>query len=192
MRAVADTPEDMDDRRTGSGLLRHGWLRLLDGDRPWGSIDVRPDRFGVTRYRLVVYPPGISESERRRVRVARGWPLWGALVWVIGEIYMNTMTTPWIALGMSTAACLGSGLVAFTMAGAPRTRVRTIAAMVMAGYRDPTSVTARDRLEELAATLVDADDRLASGHISALQHEMVWWQVYDQMSPSMHPSGKGA
>jgi hypothetical protein len=182
----------MDDRRPGSGLLRHGWLRLLDGDRPWGSNDVRPDRFGVTRYRLVVYPPGISESERRRVRVARGWPLWGALVWVIGEIYMNTMTTPWIALGMSTAACLGSGLVAFTMAGAPRTRVRTIAATVMAGYRDPTSVTARDRLEELAATLVDADDRLASGHISALQHEMVWWQVYDQMSPSMHPSGKGA
>jgi hypothetical protein len=31
-----------------------------------------------------------------------------------------------------------------------------------------------------------------SGHISALQHEMVWWQVYDRMSPSMHPSGKGA
>jgi len=74
--------------------------------------------------------------------------------------------------------------------------VGAIAATVMAGYRDPTSVTARDRLEALAATLVDADDRLASGHISALQHEMVWWQVYDQMWPSsapgMHPSGKGA
>ena len=62
----------MDDERTGSGLLRRGWLRLIDGDRPWGSIDIKPDRFGVTRYRLVVYPPGISESERRRVRVARG------------------------------------------------------------------------------------------------------------------------
>jgi hypothetical protein len=183
---------DMEDRRTGSGLLRRGWLRLVDGDRAWGSIDIRPDRFGVTRYRLVVYPPGISESERRRVRVARGWPLWGALVWVLCEIFLNNMTTPWIALAMSTAACLGSGLVAFTMAGAARTRVRAIAATVMAGYRDPTSVTARDRLEELAATLVDADDRLASGHISALQHEMVWWQVYDQMSPTMHPSGKGA
>ena len=181
----------MDDRRTDSGLLRHGWLRLLDGDRPWGSIDIRPDRFGVTRYRLVVYPPGISESERRRVRVARGWPLWGALVWVICEIFMNNMTGPWTALAVSTAACLGSGLAAFTMAGAPRTHVRTIAATVMAGYRDPTSVNARDRLEELAATLMDADDRLASGHISALQHEMVWWQVHDQMSPSMHPSGKG-
>jgi hypothetical protein len=68
--------------------------------------------------------------------------------------------------------------------------------MVMAGYHDPASVAARDRLEELAATLMDADDRLASGHISALQHEMVWWQVYDRMSPTtapgMHRSDKGA
>jgi hypothetical protein len=56
----------MEDMRTDRGLLRRGWLRLLDGDQPWGSIDIRPDRFGVTRYRLVVYPPGISESERRR------------------------------------------------------------------------------------------------------------------------------
>lgn len=182
----------MDDRRSGSGLLRRGWLLLLDGDRPWGSIDIRPDRFGVTRYRLVVYPPGISESERRRVRVARAWPMWGALVWVACEIFLNNMTTPWIALAMSTAACLGSGLVAFAMAGAPRARVRMMGAMVMAGHHDPISVAARDRLIKLADTLMDADDRLTSGHISALQHEMVWWQVYDQMSPTMHPSGKGA
>ena len=89
----------MDDERTGSGLLRRGWLRLIDGDRPWGSIDIRPDRFGVTRYRLVVYPPGISESERRRVRAARGWPLWGALVWVVGEIWLSHVTGPWTAAG---------------------------------------------------------------------------------------------
>ena len=166
----------MDDRRTGSGLLRRGWLRLLDGDRPWGSIDIRPDRFGVTRYGLVVYPPGISESERRRVRAARGWPLWGALVWVTCEIFSPEAWR--------------------RTAGAPRARVRTIAAMVMAGHHDPISVAARDRLIKLADTLMDADDRLTRGHISALQHEMVWWQVYDQMWPSsapgMHPSGKRA
>ena len=186
----------MNDTRTGSGLLRHGWLRLLDGDCPWGSIDIRPYRFGVTRYRLVVYPPGISESERRRVRVARGWPLWGALVWVTCEIFMNSMTGPWTTLAVSTAAFLGSGLVAFAMAGAQRTRVRTMAAMVMAGHLDPISGAARNRLELLAATLIEADDRLASGHISAIQHEMVWWQVYEQMSPSathgMYRSGTGA
>jgi len=185
----------MYDNRTRSGLLRRGWLRLLDGDRPWGSIDVRPDRFGVTRYRLVVYPPGISETERRRVRVARGWPLWGALVWVMCEIWLSQAIAPWPAFAVSTAACLGSGSVAFAMAGAPRTRVRTMAAMVMAGHHDPISRAGRDKLEALAVTLADADDRLASGHISAIQHELVWWQVYNQMSPStapgMHPSGKG-
>jgi hypothetical protein len=185
---------DMDDRR--AGLLRRGWLRLLDGDRPWGSIDVRPDRFGVTRYSLVVYPPGISEAERRRVRIARGWPLWGALVWVACEIFLSDLTAPWTALAISTVACLGSGLVSFAMAGAPRARVRTLAAMVMAGHRDPISGAARDRLEHLAETLMEADERLAGGHISPIQHEMVWWQVYDQMSPSsapgMHPSDAGA
>ncbi|HEX2402769.1 MAG TPA: DUF6611 family protein, partial [Mycobacterium sp.] len=56
--------------RTGSGLLRRGWSRLLDGDRAWGSLEIRPDRFGVTRYRLVVFPPGIDDAERRRVRMA--------------------------------------------------------------------------------------------------------------------------
>jgi hypothetical protein len=184
----------MHDRRTG--LLRRGWLRLLDGDRPWGSIDIRPDRFGVTRYRLVVYPPGISESERRRVRVARGWPLWGALVWVTCEMFLSDLTGPWTALAISTVACLGSGLVCFAKAGVPRTGIRSMAAMVMAGHHDPVSVAARDRLEELAATLMEADERLASGQISATRYEMVWWQVYDQMSPSsasgMHPSDAGA
>ena len=186
----------MEDTRTDGGLLRRGWLRLLDGDQPWGSIDIRPDRFGVTRYRLVVYPPGISDSERRRVRVARGWPLWGALVWVTCEIFLNNMTGPWTAFAISTATCLGSGLVAFAMAGAPRTGVRTHAAMVMAGHHDPISAAARDRLEGLSATLLEADELLTGGQISTIQHEMVWWQVYEQMSPSaapgMHASGQGA
>lgn len=186
----------MDDRRPGSSLLRRGWLRLLDGDRPWGSLDIRPDRFGVTRYRLVVYPPGISETERRLVRVARGWPLWGALVWVVCEIFFTNLTGPWTAVAVSTAACLGSGAVVYAMAGALRTGVRAIVVTVMVGYHHPASAAARDRIEELAATLMEADDRLASGQMSALQHEMVWWQVYDQMSrsaaPGMHRSDKGA
>jgi hypothetical protein len=183
----------MDAGRTG--LFRGGWLRLLDGGRPWGSIDISPDRFGVTRYRLIVYPPGISEAERRRVRIARGWPLWGALVWVVCEILLSDPTAPWTALTISTVACIGAGLVSFAMAGAPRTRVRTLAAMVMAGHHDPVSGAARDRLEHLAETLMDADERLAADQISPTQHEMVWWQVYDQMSPSsapgMHPSSQG-
>ncbi len=184
--------------RTGHGLLRRGWLRLLDGDRPWGSIDIRPDRFGVTRYRLVVYPPGISESERRWVRLARGWPPWGALVWVVCEIWLSHLTGPWTALAISTAIYVGLGLVAMVMAGTPRTRVRVIAAMVMAGHHDPWSAATRDKLETLAAVLIDADERLAHGEMSPAAHEMVWWRVYQQMAsgrtatPGIHWSGRGA
>lgn len=186
----------MDDTREASGLLRRGWLRLLDGERSWGSIDIRPDRFGVTHYRLVVYPPGISESERRWVRVARGWPLLGAVVWIISEIVFSPVTGPWTALAVSTGAYVGPGLVAVALAGVPRTRVRTMAVTVMAGNRDPILGAVRDRLEGLATLLLEADDRLADGRITAIQHEMVCWQVYDRMSrraaPGMHPSDRGA
>jgi hypothetical protein len=77
--------QGMDGRKSVSGLLRRVCLRLLAGAHPWGSFDIQPDRFGVIRYRLVVFPPGISESERRRVRVARGWPAWGLVAWIICE-----------------------------------------------------------------------------------------------------------
>lgn len=188
----------MDDLRTAPGLMRRGWLRLLDGDRRWGSIDVRPDRFGVTRYRLVVYPPGISDAERRRVRIARGWPLWGVLLWVVSEIWFGQMVGPWTALSMSVAVFLGSGLVAFAVAGAPRTRVRTMGAIVMVGQYDPVAVAARDRLAALAQTLMDADEQLADGHLSTTAHESIWWQVYDEMAagpnatPGMQWSGRSA
>jgi hypothetical protein len=185
----------MNDIRTDSGPLRRGWSRLLDGDRAWGSIDIRPDRFGVTRYRLVVFPPGISDAERRWVRVARGWPLWGALVWVFCEIWLSHVTGPVTALVTSTAIYLGLGLVTTTVAGDPRRQVRTIGAMVMAGYPDPASRTARDQVENLAGMLREADELLARGEISATTHEMTWWRVYDQMAPAfsaVHESGKGA
>jgi hypothetical protein len=162
-------------------LLRHSWQRLLDGDRPWGSLDIRPDRFGVTRYQLVVYPPGISESERRRVRVARGWPLWGAAAWIVCEIVLSHTVAPWVAIAVSSAAYFTSGVVAVTMAGAARRRVRTLAAIVMAGHRDPVSTATRDRVEALASTLIDADERLATGQLSPAEHELVWWRVYDRM-----------
>jgi len=174
----------MSDIRTGSGLLRRGWSRLLDGDRAWGSIEIRPDRFGVTRYRLVVFPPGISDDERRRVRVARGWPVWGALVWVCCEVWLSDLTGPLTALVTSTAIYLGLGVVATTRAGDARRQVRTIGVMVMAGHHDPLSSVLLHKLDSLAGALLEADELLARGEISATAHEMTWWRVYDQMAPA--------
>ena len=185
----------MNDMRTGSGLLHRGWSRLLDGDRAWGSLEIRPDRFGLTRYRLVVFPPGISEAERRRVRVARGWPLWGAVVWVLCEICLSQTTGAWTAVIISTAVYAGLGVVTTTRAGDQRRRVRTVGAMAMAGQPDPVASALVHNLKHLACILLEADDLLARGEISPTTHEMTWWRVYDRMapaSPAVHESGKGA
>lgn len=172
----------MNDVQTRTGVVRRAWRQALDGDRVWGHIDIRPDRFGVTRYRLVVYPPGIGESERRRVRLARGWPLWGTAMWVVAEIWGNQLTGPWTTLAISTTLVLGAGLVAVAMAGDTRHLVRSICASTMVGYRDRIAEAAAERLKTLAVRLLEADDALRDGRLTRAQHEMIWWQVYDRIA----------
>jgi hypothetical protein len=168
----------MYDRQVDS-LLRRGWSRLVDGERPWGSLVVQPDRFGVTRYRLVVFPPGINDPERRRVRLARGWPLWGALVWVGCEAWLTQVTGHWTAFCLSTGAAVTVGVITVAIAGRPRTQVKTLSTAVCATFHNPDAEATRDRLGKMASTLIDADERLERGQISPADHELTWWRVYD-------------
>jgi hypothetical protein len=186
----------MDGGRSVSDLLRRGCLRLLDGERPWGTFEIQPDRFGVIRYRLVVFPPGISISERRRVRVARGWPVWGMVAWVVCEILLSHLTGQKAVIAVSTAVCVAVAMAARAMGGQPRSQVRTIAATVMAGHHDPVSDASRDVLRNFAETLFEADERRANGVITATEHEAIWWQVYNQLDSGcslardVHPSNR--
>ena len=139
------------------------------------------DRMGVTRYLLVVYPPGISATERRRLRVWRGWPAWGALLWIAWCSFLSDLIGPRTALAMSAAVYVGTGVVAFMLAGVVRTRVHAMRATVMSGYHEPRSRDACRKLQALAATLIEADQRRQLGVISPVEYEMTWWRVYDQM-----------
>lgn len=154
---------------------------LLDGPRVWGCVQVRPGRFGITYYRLVVYPPGLSTTERRLVRLARGWPLWGILVWLLCQLWLGGQMSPWPAFGASTAVFLATGAVALGLSGNAFHRVRTMCATTMAGCDDPGSQTVRERLVVLAATLLEADERHDRGELTAVDHELLWWQVYNRM-----------
>jgi hypothetical protein len=167
----------------GPGTPHRGWLRLVDGACPWGSFTVCPDRMGVTHYQLVIYPPGISETERRRLRVWRGWPMWGALLWIASYVILTGPIGPRTALVISTAACLGTGVVAFMRAGDVRARVHTMKATVMSGYPDPLSQDARRELRVVAEMLFEADQRRQLGTISPIEYEMTWWRAYDQIEP---------
>jgi hypothetical protein len=164
--------------------LRRRWMRLIDGERAWGSIDVLPDRFGVTRYRLLVYPPGIDRVERRWVRLARGWVLWGALVWVMCEAWLTQITGPWLAFVASTAAFIGVGFFAKAVAGRRNAEVKTMGVDVTVGYHSPETLAIRDRLLKCAVILIEADERLERGQISPADHELTWWRVYDDIGPS--------
>lgn len=177
-------------RKSHNGLLSTAWSRLLDGDRPWGSIDVRPDRFGVTRYRLVVYPPGMNQSERRRVRVARGWPLWGAAAWIVTQVYLSNVLDPWQALAASVSFVLALGVIAKALAGPLRGQVRTMTAAVMVGRPDLSSTAERDMIQRLGVRLIRADEGLADGALTATEHESIWWSVYDEMA--RQPAGAGS
>ena len=162
--------------------LRRCSNRLLDGDRVWGSIDVRPGRFGIVHYRLVVFPPGLSRADHRWIRLARGWPLWGLLLWLQCEAWLSpTLLSPWPALAVSTAVPLVGGAVVVTLAGEARRQVHTMIAVTMAGYDEPLSIATRDALAISAARLIDADERLARHEISVVDHELIWWQVYDRI-----------
>jgi hypothetical protein len=167
--------------KSRDGLLRCSWHHLLDGHRPWGSVDVRRDRFGVTRYRLVVYPPGISGAERRRVRVARGWPVWGGAAWILVEIFLTHVLDPWTALAVSTTVVLVLGVTATAAAGTAHSQVRTLTAAVLVGHPDLESSAARDTIQRLGVRLIRADEGLADGSLTAADHEAIWWRVYDEM-----------
>jgi hypothetical protein len=157
-------------------------FRLLDSRRTWGSVDVYPSRYGITRYRLVVFPPGMSQDERRLLRGWRTWPIWGTALFLAAEIWLTNTTTGGWALAMSIALWLSSGAVAFALAGGTRTRVRTLIAHAMNGVHDEAAANRLAEMRILAAALLAADERRAAGALTELEHETVCWQVYRQMA----------
>lgn len=158
------------------------WTRLLDGDRLWGSTDTWYARHGMTRQRLVVYPPGISDTERRRLRLWRGWPLWGSALWLVVEVALSNQIAPVHALVVATGLFVVSGVAALISAGDPRRDVRTQIVVTIDGLLDLETRVHRAEITRRTATLIDADRRLASGQISVVEHEAIWNKIYQQLS----------
>lgn len=157
---------------------------MLDGENRWGFVRTQIDRFGMTRYRLVVYPPGISDTERRQLRVWRGAPLWGTAMWISAVILLQHVTGSWTAVAIATALVAAFAYVAMAKAGDTRTQVRAMGVVTMAGHTDSTLMAARDELLSMGTALTAADERLDEGSLSPLEHEALWWQVYDTLAPA--------
>lgn len=190
-----NVPPDADnDRRhtrqpsAPSSAGQRWWLRLLDGDHVWGSLDVSPTRYGVTRYCLVIFPPGIDRLDRRLLRALRAWPTWGALLWLFSVCLLSTSSIS-VRFAVPTAVWLGIGAVLFAYAGALRTQVRTRCVTRIAGHPDITcrpdeeSANAYAEMTTSVGMLRSADVLRAQGRLSTAEHEAIWWQVYDRLAP---------
>ncbi|WP_407663898.1 DUF6611 family protein [Mycolicibacterium sarraceniae] len=101
---------------------------VLDGERSWGSIDVQPGECGTLRHRLVVFPPSITGTERRLLRLSRAWPVWGAALWLMSEVCLSSALRPWAAFGISTMVYLGIEAALIRRVGALRPQARTLSA----------------------------------------------------------------
>lgn len=152
---------------------------LLGHGPAWGSFTVYPARFGVTRFRLVVFPPGISTAHRRMLKVWRAWPMWGAALWVGLQIGGSMVGMPAAALIGGTMLVIATGAMTFALTGETRLQVRSLWAVSMAGYRHAEVDERYARLRALARTLDRADMDLEEDRISPAEHEARWWRVYD-------------
>jgi hypothetical protein len=158
------------------------WRRLLDGGRTWGSLEISPTRYGVTHYNLVVFPPGISAEDRMLLRAWRFWPIWGTLTWLVLEVLLAPLVGVATALAISTGIWLAAGAVAMAMAGANRARVRTMTVVRIAGHDDPLAPERLATLRSLVEELCEADQRLAAGESTTVDHELAVWRVYDRLN----------
>ena len=164
-------------RSTRASLLR----ALLDGERTWGGLEVSDGRYGVARYRLTVYPPGLGRDERIPLRLWRAFPIWGLALWLVLQVTLMTAASPGVALAVATGTCLAAGFAVMAMAGRVRGQVRTMTVVRMVGVRDLDALAAYYELGALAERLIRADTRLASGELTTVEHEAEVWRVYTRM-----------
>lgn len=107
------------------------------------------------------------------------------MLWIVSEVVLSNQLAPIPAVAASTTIYLLSGYGAFVMAGTPRPRVRIEVAITMTDLSDVDACARRENISRHAKLLVDADNRFATQHITAAEHEMIWSEVYRQL-----PAGK--
>jgi hypothetical protein len=151
-------------------VVRAWCCRLLDGAHPWGSFDAVVGRYGLRRYRLTLFPPGISAADRRLLRLWRG----------------DAVFSPGTTLLVAAATYLGAGAVLFVLTAGVRASVRSIWLILLTGDLDPRERQCYAEWERLVDVLTRADILLKAGAINPTQHEALWWQAYDRLEIPAH------
>jgi hypothetical protein len=158
------------------------WSRPLDGAHLWGSFDAAVGRYGVRRYRLVVYPPGSTVADRQLARLWRGWPITGAVLALLTVmLFGDVAASPGTVLGYAVACYVGVGALLFWRAGPARVRVRSMSIILMPNGSDVRELCKYAEWRMLVHMLTMADRSLATGATSLVEYEASWWRAYERL-----------
>jgi hypothetical protein len=163
------------------------WSRLLDGAHPWGSFDATVGRYGLRRYRLVIFPPGISATDRRLLRWWRGWPVGGGTLAMLAMMLLgDAVASPGTTLLVVAAAHVGIGVALFVRTAGVRAGVRTMSLILLSADLGPPEVRSLAEWGVLVDLLTTADGKRDAGKIAPAQHEALWWQAYERLGAYAH------
>jgi hypothetical protein len=154
-------PQPINESRPASPVS----ARLFDERRPWGSFDAVVGQYGVRRYRLRIYPPGTSITDRYAARLWRNWPIGGAALMVLaemlfGEVLASAGTVLMAALGVY----LATGALLFFRGGPAHVPVRSMTVLLMPNSTDMQELCRYTYWRALVDMLTDADRRLARSY----------------------------
>ena len=163
--------------------------RLAEGGHPWGELSVGlADRRGGVRYRLTVYPAGITADQRRALVFRRRWIPWGVVLWFVMSSALGVLMNGWVAFALGGAVYFGALLTANSQAGSARREVLEIYAQLLTlmGHREVFGDF--DLLDDAAGRLLHLDERAAANDISLVEYELLWGEVYAEIARAAFPA----
>ena len=144
-------------------------------------------RYGLRRYGLVIFPPGIGATDRRLLRLWRGWPVGGGMLALLAMMLLpDAVASPGTTLLAVAGAYVGVCAVLFVLTAGVRTGVRSMSLVLLAGDLGPHEAESFAEWGVLVDLLTTADDKLIAGTIAPAQHEALWWQAYERLGGHAH------
>ncbi len=139
-------------------------------------------RYGVRRYRLIIYPAGITTAERRLARLWRGWLVGGAVLGLLAVMLLgNVVSSPIAVMAAALVAYVAVGALLFLLAGPARVHVRSMSVVLMPETADAHELRRYTEWQALVQMLIRADHMLATGAIPSGEHEAIWSEAYDRL-----------
>jgi len=98
-----------------------------------------------------------------------------------GRLVGDLAPAPGTVLVGGAACYVVGGAVLFACARSARSRLRSMSVILLAGDADSSDRRRYTEWETLVDMLTRADCFRETGEISPVEHEAIWWEVYDRL-----------